>query len=66
LKVRIKINSRLIELDIKRVSVRKLLQDLGLNEILALVIDTENGKILTPDVILDNSSSIEIRKLPFE
>jgi len=65
LKVRIKINSRLIELDIKRVSVRKLLQDLGLNEILALVIDTENGKILTPDVILDNSSSIEIRKLPF-
>jgi len=65
LKVRIKINSRLIELDIKRVSVRKLLQDLGLNEILALVIDAENGKILTPDVILDNSSSIEIRKLPF-
>ena len=64
--MRIKINSRLIELDIKRVSVRKLLQDLGLNEILALVIDTENGKILTPDVILDNSSSIEIRKLPFE
>ena len=63
--MRIKINSRLIELDIKRVSVRKLLQDLGLNEILALVIDTENGKILTPDVILDNSSSIEIRKLPF-
>ena len=63
--MRIKINSRLIELDIKRVSVRKLLQDLGLNEILALVIDAENGKILTPDVILDNSSSIEIRKLPF-
>ncbi len=46
-----------------KIRVRKLLRELGADELTYLIIDRKRQVLLTPDEMLDDDSEIELRKV---